>query len=243
VEAEYYATLDAVQERHWWYAARRTILERVLERVFAEGVPDGVLYDLGCGVGANLSVLERFGRTEGVDMSAEAVEFCRARGHVNVRRADLNTLDGVEDGSGSVVVLADVIEHLDDETPCLTAARRALAPGGVLIVTVPAYMFLWSPADDLNHHRRRYTSARLRRVIEPLFAIEHLTYFNTLLFGLVLVGRALESALRRPGADMAAVPRRAVNETLRAVFAAEAKFVPQRRWPFGVSILCIARKR
>jgi SAM-dependent methyltransferase len=243
VDAEYYATLDAVQERHWWYAARRTILERVLERVFAEGVPEGTIYDLGCGVGANLPVLERFGRTLGVDMSAEAVAFCRARGHRNVEQADLNTLAGIEDGAASVVVLADVIEHLDDELPCLNAARRALAPNGVLIVTVPAYMFLWSPADEINHHRRRYTSRRLRKVIEPLFAIEHVTYFNTLLFGLVLVGRVLESALRRPGNDMAAVPSAPVNTALQNIFAAEAGIVPRRRLPFGVSILCIARKR
>jgi SAM-dependent methyltransferase len=243
VDAAYYTTLDAVQERHWWYSARRTILERVLERVFAEGVPSGVLYDLGCGVGANLPLLEKFGRAVGVDTSEAAVEFCHARGHRNVRQADLNRLEGIEDGSGSVVVLADVIEHLDDEGPCLRAAHRALAKGGALIVTVPAYQFLWSPADDINHHYRRYTASSLRRVIEPLFAIEHLTYFNTLLFGMVLVGRLAEKALNRPGDDTAAVPREPVNALLRSVFATEARVVPRRRLPFGVSILCVSKKR
>jgi len=232
-----------VQSHHWWYSARRTILSSVLDRVFSEGVPNGILYDLGCGVGANLNVLEKFGPTVGLDMSAEAVGFCHARGHQNVRQADLNRLDGIENDSGSVVLLADVIEHLDDETSCLTAARRALAARGALIVTVPAYMFLWSPADDLNPHRRRYTSASLRRVIEPLFSIEHLTYFNTLLFGTVLAGRLVEKAFGRQGDDMAAVPGALVNNVLRAIFSAEARFVPNRRWPFGVSILCIARKR
>ena len=147
-------------------------------------MPQGTLYDLGCGVGANLPVLEKFGPTVGVDMSQDAVAFCHERGHANVVRADLDHLQGLEPGSGSVVVLADVIEHLDDEHPCLAAAHRALAPNGALIVTVPAYQFLWSPADDLSHHKRRYTATSLRRVLEPLFAIEHVTYFNTLLFGL-----------------------------------------------------------
>ncbi|HKY38367.1 MAG TPA: class I SAM-dependent methyltransferase [Polyangiaceae bacterium] len=242
MQTDYYATLDAVQERHWWYVARRDILERVLRQVFAEGVPSGTLYDLGCGVGANLPVLEKFGPTRGLDMAEQAVEFCRRRGRHNVEQADLNVLQGIPDASASVVVLADVIEHLDDERLCLEAARRALAPGGALIVTVPAYMFLWSPADDINHHRRRYTAGHLRRVVEPGFEIRHLTYFNTLLFGLVLAGRVGEKLLKRGGDDMAHVPPSPVNQALRTIFAAEANVVPRHRLPFGVSLLCVARK-
>jgi SAM-dependent methyltransferase len=243
VDAGYYATLNGVQEQHWWYAARRRILEQVLRRVHDEGVPEGTLYDLGCGVGANLGVLEKFGPAVGVDGSPEAVAFCHERGHRNVRLEDLNRLQGVPDGSARVVVLADVIEHLDDERPCLEAARRALAPNGALIVTVPAYMFLWSPADEINHHRRRYTAEQLRKVIAPLFEIQHLTYFNTLLFGLVLSGRVMEKVLRRPGDDMASIPGALVNNVLRETFGAEASIVPRVSLPFGVSILCIARKR
>lgn len=242
LEPDFYATLDSVQEGHWWYAARRTILERVLERVHAGRLPPGMLYDLGCGVGANLPVLEKFGPTLGVDVSPEAIEFCHRRGRTNVVRADLNVLEGIADGSGSVVVLADVIEHLDDERPCLEAAHRALAPGGVLIVTVPAYMFLWGPADELNHHKRRYTATRLRHVIEPAFDVEHLTYFNTLLFGLVVAGRMGEIVLRRAGDDTAKLPPSPVNRMLKQIFSAEAGVVPRHRLPFGVSILCVARK-
>lgn len=242
MDTDYYTILDAVQEQHWWYAARRTILARVLQRVFAAGVPEGKLYDLGCGVGANLQVLEKFGPTLGIDMSPEAIEFCRRRGRDNVVLADLNSLQGIPDDSGSVVVLADVIEHLDDERPCLQAAHRALAPGGALIVTVPAYMFLWGPADELNHHKRRYTAERLRRVIEPSFRIDHLTYFNTLLFGLVAAGRFGEILFRRGGDDTAKLPPAPVNRALEAIFKAEARVVPQRRLPFGVSLLCVGRK-
>ena len=242
MDTDYYTTLDSVQERHWWYCARRSILEKVLQRVSREGLPKGTLYDLGCGVGANLPVLQKFGPTLGVDMSAEAIEFCRRRGRDNVKQANLNLLEGIPEGSGSVVVLADVIEHLDDERPCLEAAYRTLAPGGVLLVTVPAYMFLWGPADELNHHKRRYTASRLRRVIEPAFRIEHLTYFNTLLFGLVAAGRFGEVLFKRGGDDTAKLPPNALNQALAAVFGLEAGIVPRRRLPFGVSLLCVARK-
>jgi len=243
VDSNYYARLDSVQEQHWWYAARRTILECVLQRVIEQGVPEGKLYDLGCGVGANLPVLEKFGPTIGIDVAPEAIDFCRRRGRTNVALANLNLLQGIADNSGSVAMLADVVEHLDDELPCLQAAHRALAPGGALVVTVPAYMFLWGPSDVINHHKRRYTAARLRQLIEPLFEIEHLTYFNTLLFGLVAAGRFGEILLRRRGDDMAKLPPAFVNSVLESIFRVEASVVPRRHLPFGVSLLCVARKR
>ncbi|HEU4538974.1 MAG TPA: class I SAM-dependent methyltransferase [Polyangiaceae bacterium] len=242
MEPSYYATFHRVQERHWWYAARRTILKGVLEELHDRGLPPGSLYDLGCGVGANLPVLERFGPTVGVDTSENAVAFCKGRGHDNVAHADLNRLDGFADGSGSVVVLADVIEHLDDESPCLRAARRLLAPGGALVVTVPAFSFLWGPSDEVAQHRRRYTEASLRAAIEPLFRVERTTYFNTLLFAPIAAGRLLERVLKRPGTETAEVPSPAVNLALRSVFAAEAPLVRKLHLPFGVSLLCVARK-
>lgn len=238
-----YAHIHGVQREHWWYAARRQILDRVLSDLHARGLPQGTLLDLGCGVGANLPVLEKYGEALGVDVSSEAVEFCRAQGIENVARADLDHLAGVPADSASVVLLADVIEHLDDEGPCLDAAFEALAPGGALIVTVPAFMFLWSPADDFAHHRRRYTAPELEKVIAQRFDIQHLTYFNTLLFGLVLAGRGMEKLLKRQGDDTYAVPPTPVNQILRSMFAAESLVVPRRRLPFGVSLLCVARKR
>jgi SAM-dependent methyltransferase len=243
LDTKYYAFLDGIQERHWWYAARRTILECVLQRITEDGLPEGKLYDLGCGVGANLSVLEKFGPTLGVDLSPEAIEFCRKRGRTNVALANLNDLEVLPDNSGSVAMLADVVEHLDDPLPCLEAAHRALKPGGALLVTVPAYMFLWGPSDVVAHHKRRYTADKLRQLLEPLFEIEHITYFNTLLFGLIAAGRFGELLLRRSGADGAKLPPAFVNATLEAIFRTEASVVPRRTLPFGVSLLGVARKR
>ena len=243
MDVGYYKTLHEIQERHWWYAARRQILSSVLDDEVKKGIPEGKLYDLGCGVGANLPILSRFGKVVGVDGSPEAVKFCHSRGFSDVTLGDLNRLDNLQEGSANVVVLADVIEHLEDEGPCLTAAHRLLAPGGVLLITVPAFMFLWSPADDINHHQRRYTEGSLRSVVGKLFDIERTTYFNSFLFGAVLAGRVVEKLLSRGGDDMAHVPPGPINSILRAVFAAETPFVRKAHLPFGVSILCVARKR
>ncbi len=231
------------QRTHWWYAARRRILREVLRQVAHQGVPEGRWYDLGCGVGANLPVLESFGPTVGVDGSPAAVAFCRQRGHADVQLADVGDLRELPAGSGSVALLADVLEHIADEQRCLAGIRRLLAPGGALVVTVPAFAFLWGPSDEANHHQRRYTERGLCRVLEQHFRIEWSTYFNALLFGLVAGGRLLERALGRSGLEGAAVPPWPVNPALAAVFSLEARLVGRVHLPLGVSLLVVARKR
>ena len=242
MESNYYRVLHEIQERHWWYVARRRILSAVIEQLFNAGLPDGVLYDLGCGVGANLPLLERFGRTQGVDSAPEAIAFCAERGLHNVTLQDLDSLSGLQEGSASLVLLADVIEHLDDEAPCLSAAYRLLKPGGAIVITVPAFMFLWSAADDINHHRRRYTEPQLRALVSRWFELERSTYFNTFLFGSVLAGRILQRVLSRSGQDEARLPSPFLNSVLTKVFGAETPLVARAYLPFGVSVLCVARK-
>jgi SAM-dependent methyltransferase len=243
MEQVVYETLRDVQERHWWYSARRRILEQVLRRVCDSGVPEGIVYDLGCGVGANLEMLGRFGKCVGVDSSPEAVEYCHLNGHRHVFRCDLENLEGLEEGSGSVALLGDVLEHLDDVDGCLRSTAALLKPGGVVVVTVPAFMFLWSGLDELAHHRRRYTEPELRSLVGRHFDVERSTYFNTLLFPAAFAGRILERALGRDGSDETRVPPEPINAALRGVFAAETRLLERTRLPFGVSVLCVARKR
>ncbi len=241
MEATLYEALHRVQQQHWWYVARRAILDRVLASV-APSLPSGTFYDLGCGVGANLSVLERYGTTIGIDSSPEAVQHSRERGYGDIRVGDLNRLEDFPEESASLVLLADVIEHLDHEEACLLSARRLLKPGGVLVVTVPALMLLWSSFDRMAHHRRRYTEKSIRQVVGRHFDIERTTYFNTLLFAPVLTGRLVERLLRRDGHDEARIPPRLVNSALSAIFSLESRLVGRVHLPVGVSLLCIARK-
>jgi SAM-dependent methyltransferase len=241
LEAVVYENVRAVQARHWWYSARRLILAQTLERVRSAGMPDGVIYDLGCGVGANLEMLKRFGKCVGIDSSMEAVAYCRELGH-DVFQSDLERLEGLEPASGSVVLLADVLEHLDDVDGCLRSVSTLLKPGGAVVITVPAFMFLWSGLDELAHHRRRYTEPELRQSVSQHFEIEWTTYFNTLLFLPAFAGRVLERALGRDGSDESRIPPWPLNDLFRGVFAAETHLLPRTRLPFGVSILCVARK-
>lgn len=235
-----------VEDRHWWWSGRRAILGAVVDDLAARGLPPGVLYDLGCGVGSNLAVLARHGEVVGVDGSRELVEAAQARGRAAVRHADLeadgDALRAYPEGSAALVLMADVLEHLDDEAAALRQVVRLLAPGGAFVATVPALPALWGPSDEWNHHRRRYTRSSLRAAVAPHLGIERLTYFNTLLLPPIALGRALSRAARRPGGEEVGLPPAPVNALLTRLFSAERHLLSRRDLPLGVSLLCVARK-
>jgi len=219
----------------------------VLSGLAAGGLPEGKLYDLGCGVGSNLEVLGRYGEAVGLDGSGAALAAARARGRHNVRLVDLDhadkAIDPREHGSAKIVLLADVLEHLQDERVALALADRLLVPGGALVATVPAFKFLWGPADLMNQHHRRYTRATLEATIAPHFRIEKLSYFNFFLFPPIGAVRALERVVGGDGENEVAMLPGPVNVTLKRIFASEAGWLARGSFPFGVSLLCVARKR
>jgi SAM-dependent methyltransferase len=228
----------SLEDVHWWFVGRRRIVRGLLER----WVPHGAtLIDVGCGAGGMLAELRPEYTTRGVDSSPAAVEICRARGISSV------TLGSATDPATwgplpvGAVTLLDVIEHVDDDVAALRAAAEATAPGGVVIVTVPAYEWLWSAHDMLNHHRRRYTLRRLlgRHAAAGLRPLQA-GYFNSLLFPLALVQR-LASRLGLP-ADPLRLPPPTLNRSLGRLFAAEGAIVRRggRGFPFGLSIFCVS---
>lgn len=235
------------EDRHWWWSGRRAILGTILDDLRATGaLPQGVLYDLGCGVGSNLAVLSRYGEAVGLDGSPLAVEAAHRLGRDGVRFADLSKgLEAVADyepASGALVLMADVLEHLDDERPALELARHLLAPGGVFLATVPAFPMLWGPSDVFNHHRRRYTRRTLRDAVSEVFRVERLSYFNAALFPGVVVARALSRQLKRPGSEEIGLPPAPVNAALTRLLSAERHVLARTDLPFGVSLLCVARR-
>ncbi len=165
----------------------------------------------------------------------------RAAG-LDVRLGHLPDNLGVAPGWADIVLLLDVIEHVDDDVATLRAARTGVGDGGLLVVTVPAYQWLWSGHDEVLGHRRRYTAARLRAAVERAgFTVVRVSYFNSLLFPLLAAVRGWKRLrgdrghdLRRPGA--------AVNWLLERVFAFERHLVPRVRLPFGSSLLLIGRR-
>jgi SAM-dependent methyltransferase len=246
VDERLYDQFADIGDRHWWFGARRQIIGAVLRDVLPAD-PERNLLDVGCGTGTMLGMLSAFGSVHGLEMSPEAIEACRVTygDAVDVRQGSVPD-DVPSDASFEVVAAFDVIEHLDDDASALQALREATRPGGLLVVTVPAFMFLWGQQDELSHHRRRYRRGELRDAIEDAgFVIDRMTYFNTWLFPLVaairVTRRLLPGRNRPPGSDFD-MSSRGVDRVLERVFASERHLLRRVSFPFGVSLLALARR-
>ncbi len=226
---------------HWWWAARRQILEKVMGRLLEPG-SDRDLLEVGCGSGFNLPMLENFGRVEALEMSPEAVAHARAR--MPATKVEVGVIPMELDRLYDVICLFDVLEHIEDEETAVQWIHQHLRPGGRLFLTVPAYRFLWSEHDVAAHHFRRYTRSGLIRSLGGRFAVDYATYFNTHLFPVVAVLRLLRRGLGLKSGDRDASIGVAGpgNAILRQIFSSERFWLPTLSLPFGVSILLAARK-
>ena len=243
-----YAIMRRVEENHWWFVGRRQIIRSFLERVVRElkadrGADSKIkILDVGCGTGANLEMLAQFGEAEGVDVSSDALSFCQARGLVNVKQGAAEALP-YADSSFDLVTGLDVVEHLDDDLAGLKEMRRVLSRGGRALVFVPAFMFLWGVQDDISNHRRRYTLKELKRVVrEAGFEIERATYVNISFFAPILLGRLFMRATRLRPESENNITIGFLNGVLGKLLGAERGPLRYLNFPFGVSIICVARR-
>ena len=239
MDRAYVAVHVAEDREHWWFQGRRAILVALLRRVLAPG--HHRLLELGCGSGNMLESLGEFGEAVGMEPDAALVAAARAAG-LDVRRGALPRDRVVEPGWPDVVLMLDVLEHLDDDTAALRTAHAMLRAGGMLVLAVPAYQWLWSAHDVVLNHRRRYTARRLRGRVEGAgFQVEHVGYFNTLLLPGIALARAWKALRGDKGHDLVRPPA-PINAALAALFALEAPIVTRLPVPFGASILLVARR-
>lgn len=237
--ALYHQFLD-VERAHWWFRARRDILNELVTRFVPVG---GQVLDLGCGTGYFLEGLAPHYEAWGVDLSPLAVQMSQARGLANVRGGTTEDLSAVDSRRYDLVCLLDVIEHLDDDLGALQKTRAVLKPGGCVLITVPAYSWMWSKHDELNHHRRRYSRSELGGVLTRAgFTLERLTYFNCHLFPLAWAVRTWRRLTGDSGENEFALPGPRLNEALRRVFLAErGRLAAGGSYPFGLSVLAVGR--
>ncbi len=238
-----YSIMYQIEETHWWFTGRKRIIAGFVERIcngFEKRSPH--ILDVGCGTGANLEMLAQFGQAEGVDVSPDALSFCRARGLQNVRQGEAENLP-YADASFDLVTGLDVVEHLDDDIAGLKEMRRVLRPGGRALLFVPAFMFLWGVQDDVSHHRRRYTLKQLKRAANAAgFEVERATYANISFFLPILMGRVV---MRLTGFRPASENNLTVgilNGPLGSILGAEELWLRHTGFPFGVSAICVARR-
>ena len=237
-----YPILFRVEQSHWWYIGRRRILEDFVEDI-CRRVTDRRprILDVGCGTGANLLMLSKYGDAEGVDISEDALAFCRERGLDKVKLGAGEELP-YDDDTFDLITALDVVEHMDDDLAGLREMRRVLRPGGRVLLFVPTFMFLWGVQDDVSNHRRRYRLPELRRVLEEAgFEIERTTYANITFFLPILFVRKFMQLTGIKAASENNINVPALNGVLGRILGAESLVLKFMNLPFGVSGLCVAR--
>ena len=235
------AVFDRMAEQdevHWWYVARRRILEGLIAREAA--LPgDARLLEIGCGTGHNFGMLRAFGRLDAVEVDGEARALASRRlGHA-VGDAPLPVLTGVPDRTYHLIALLDVLEHVDEDEAALASIAGKLAPGGRILVTVPAYPWMWSAHDVAHHHKRRYSKRALRRTAEAAgLAVEKIGYFNSLLLPLAAAARLAGRIAGTTGSGDK-MPPAPLNALLRGIFGLERHLVGRVPLPAGVSLFAL----
>jgi SAM-dependent methyltransferase len=238
-----YAEMYKLESFYWWFVARRRLLESLVEEISREFKRPNIL-DVGCGTGINFCVLAKYGDTISSDASEEALRFSKSRGIDGLVRSHLESLP-FEASSFDLVTALDVLEHIGDDLRALDELLRVTREGGVLVITVPAYGFLWSEHDEALHHRRRYAASELRnKLTNAGFAVERISYYITFLFFPILLMRLVQSLSKKSihAKTSHVILPGWLNSLLIAILGFERMLLRWMNFPFGVSIVCLARK-
>ncbi|MDB5331997.1 MAG: Methyltransferase type 11 [Phycisphaerales bacterium] len=245
MDANYTQEYEDFETRHWWFVARREIIHQALDRCVPPGGRSRRWLDVGCGTGVLLHSYPAVPNKLGLELDAGCVARAQAKG-LDVRRIEPKW-DFREFGTFDLVTLTDVIEHVEHEHEAIDAVRAVLNDDGILLVTVPALMSLWSSHDVVNHHFRRYTTPTLLRLFPAQeWEVLQISYFSSLLLPLVWTVRKLKNWKNR-GKDESQATHDLkfgrLDFLFRAIFSAEKWWLRFARFPLGSSLLLVLRKK
>lgn len=241
MDIQMYRIFFEIQKNHWWFTSKKEIILDTIARHTNLGQQSNIL-DIGCGSGLMLNALEKIGNTSGMDMSDDAIQFSQEIFKGSIKKGYLPNNVPYPEKQFDLITALDVIEHIDDDVQSLKTIKSLLSSHGTAIITVPAYMFMWSHFDELNEHKRRYTLTELKKKLEQAgFKIEKISYYNTLLFPIAYLVRKLNNLLGRDGASDIDMPVDIVNSLLRKVFTSEKWLLRFSSLPFGVSVLAVVK--
>lgn len=240
MDAQMYQEMMEVEDKHWWFVARRSIIETVISQL---NLPKSAeIFEAGCGTGGNLAMLSRHGQVYAMELN-ETARAVASELHIgDIHPGCLPDNLPFPDKKFDLIVLLDVLEHLEDDRASLQALSAKLKPSGWLLITVPAFPWLWSRHDELLHHKRRYLLHHLRQTtIDAGYDTHFVSYFNFILFPLIATVLLVQSWLNRGGNEQN-LPLDPINQLLTFLFALERHCIGRLSLPFGVSILLLAQR-
>lgn len=237
---EAYLEMSETESRHWWFSARRSILSRLIENL--DLPQQSNILEVGCGTGGNLQMLSQFGSVAALETNAtaRAIAIEKTQNKFELRPGHCPDNIPFQDQHFDLICMFDVLEHIDQDTETLIALKQMLASDGRIILTVPAYQWLWSSHDEFLNHKRRYTLGRVRQIaVSAGLSPVKKSYFNTLLFPVIAVARLIDKLMGGSSVSGRNVPVDPLNGFLRALFGAERFLIDRLQIPFGASLVFV----
>ncbi|MFC1806813.1 glycosyltransferase [Candidatus Omnitrophota bacterium] len=238
-----YRYMYNMENYHWWFISHRRLALSLMNPIRSESP---AILDVGSGTGRTLLSLNKIGDAHGVDVSDRAVSFCKERGITNVLRSTAEKMD-YKDSRFDIVTCLDILEHVSDPIEVLHECKRVMRDNGKMVITVPAFAFLWSQHDEALCHFRRYDKVSLCADLhESGFKIERLGYFFFISFLVVAPIRLLRRMVvsgKKPHSDTTTLPPKILNEFLRFWFTIEIKLLDRIKFPFGTTLFAVVSKK
>ncbi|MCJ7826059.1 class I SAM-dependent methyltransferase [Patescibacteria group bacterium] len=241
--ARFYPLIQTMEKEHFWYRARSSLLQHLIQRYIPHGKGKTFL-EIGCGTGILLPVFESLGLSvTGMDINSQALSYAKGKSHAHLIRSSF--LSFKQKKQYDSIGIFDILEHQNDDLKFLTKCYSLLRSGGYLFISVPAHQWLWNGIDIMSGHKRRYEKSDLvEKLGKAGFSVCFSNYWNVLLLGFYVLWR-LQFYFSKKSIDICQylmIPKEPINQFCRWVLHFEHLFFFSIPFPFGSSLIIVAKK-
>lgn len=236
-----YDVLAKNETQHWWSVGRRAILRSVLESMSIP--PNASILEVGAGTGGNISMLQDFGSVTALEGNPNGLKYLKNHKDITILEGYLPNVSMLEGKQFDLIVLFDVLEHIENDRQALVILKEHLKDNGQMLFSVPAYPILWSDHDVLNNHFRRYKKSTLTQVFkDTALNIKRISYFNFFLFPVIALVRSVHNLFKMQGHNQEKIPGPFINALLARLFGSERYLLKFMNLPIGVSLYAVVDK-
>ena len=237
-----YQKMYEMEENYWWHVGRKEIVKKVISRL---NIPKSAkILNVGSGTGGTVATLEKFGHVDNVDTSQEAIAYAKSKGIKNIKKVKGIKLP-FKDKTFDLLVALDVLEHIDEDQKALQEWRRVTKKEGKVIITVPAYQWLWSEHDESLHHKRRYTLSELvAKCNKAGFSVNKRSYLIVFSFGLIVAYRFISglSVKKNSKKSSYVILPSPINRLFTNLLILESLVIKNINFPFGTTAFVVLEK-